>query len=44
MYQAGVKNITLYEKTGISFNRYDPLNLRAITDLIGGGAVKYATV
>lgn len=39
MYQAGVKNITLYENTGISFNRYDPLNLRAITDLVGGGSV-----
>lgn len=39
MYQAGVKNITLYENTGISFNRYDPLNLRAITDLVGGGVV-----
>jgi hypothetical protein len=39
MYQAGIKNITLYENTGITFNFYDPLNLRAITDLSNLGAV-----
>lgn len=39
MYQAGVKNITLYENSGITMNYYDPLNLRAITALNGLGAI-----
>ena len=38
MYQAGVKNITLYENNGITKYYYDPLNLRAITDLETTGA------
>jgi hypothetical protein len=38
MYQAGIKNITLYENTGITFNRYDPLNQRAITNIITDAA------
>lgn len=39
MYQAGLKNITLYENIGITFNYFDPLNLRKITDLQSLGAV-----
>jgi hypothetical protein len=39
MYQAGVKNITLYENVNITFNHYDPLNLRKITDLQSLGAI-----
>lgn len=39
MYQAGIKNITLYENTGINFRFYDPLNLREITDIVSSGAV-----
>ena len=39
MYQAGIKNISLYENVGISFLHYDPLNLQAITDLSGTGAI-----
>jgi len=39
MYQAGVKNITLYENKDVTANYYDPLNLRAITALSGGGVI-----
>lgn len=39
MYQAGVKNIKLYENKGISFYFYDPLNLNAITDINTGGEI-----
>lgn len=39
MYQAGVKNITLYENKDITFYFYDPLNLNAITDINSGGEV-----
>jgi hypothetical protein len=39
MYQAGVKNITLYENVNISFNYFDALNLRRVTDLQSFGAV-----
>jgi len=39
MYQAGIKNITLYENKGIDFLHYDPLNYYAITGLSGIGAV-----
>lgn len=41
MYQAGVKNITLYENNGITATYYDPLNLRAITDLNTQGEIIY---
>jgi len=33
MYQAGVRKITLYENTGISFNYYDANDYRKITAL-----------
>ena len=39
MYQAGIKNITLYENKGIDFRFYDPGNLSAITDLSSLGSV-----
>ena len=39
MYQAGVKNITLYENVGITKVYYDPLNLRAITALSSLGGI-----
>ena len=39
MYQAGIKNITLYENKGIAFTYYEPTNLRAITALTAVGAV-----
>jgi hypothetical protein len=39
MYQAGVRNIYLYENTGVSFVHYDALNLRVITDLQTLGTV-----
>lgn len=39
MYQAGVKNITLYENKGISFSYYDSQNENAITDLTGQGSI-----
>lgn len=37
MYQAGIKQITLYENKGISFKYWNPLNLSAITDLASTG-------
>jgi len=39
MYQAGIKNISLYENKGIDFYYYDPLDDRAITDLTGTGSI-----
>jgi hypothetical protein len=39
MYQAGIKNITLYENKGITFRYYDPLNTAAITALESKGRV-----
>ena len=39
MYQAGIKDIILYENTGINFKYFNPLNLRAITDLSGLGNI-----
>jgi len=39
MYQAGIKNITLYENKQISFEFYDALNIRAITNLSGLGNI-----
>lgn len=41
MYQAGIKNITLYENKGIKKTHYDPLNLRAITALSGLGTILF---
>lgn len=38
MYQAGIKNITLYERKGVSYYFYDALNTNAITDLNNGGS------
>jgi len=39
MYQAGIKNITLYENKGITFNYYDGVNLNSINNLSGKGAI-----
>jgi hypothetical protein len=39
MYQAGIKNIILYENKGITFRYYDPLNTAAITALESKGRV-----
>lgn len=39
MYQAGIKNITLYENKGIDFRFWNPGNLYAITDLVSTGQV-----
>ncbi len=39
MYQAGIRNITLYETPEITFRHYDPLNRRYITALEGKGKV-----
>jgi len=39
MYQAGIKNITLYENKGIAFRFWNPGNLYAITDLVSTGQV-----
>lgn len=39
MYQAGVKNITLYENKGITFTNYDSLNLSVITNLQSRGDI-----
>jgi hypothetical protein len=38
MYQAGVKNITLYENNGIDFWYWDSLDLKEITGLTSIGA------
>lgn len=38
MYQAGIKQITLYENKDITFRFYDPLNLSAITEIMSTGA------
>lgn len=39
MYQAGVKNITLYENKGIRFMYYNQDDLSLITDITSTGAV-----
>ena len=39
MYQAGVKNITLYENKNITFNFWDPEDLNQITDINSGGQI-----
>jgi hypothetical protein len=39
MYQAGVKNITLYENHGITFRYYDQYDLSKITDLQSLGSI-----
>lgn len=39
MYQGGIREITLYENKGISFNYFDSQNERNITDLSGQGAI-----
>jgi hypothetical protein len=39
MYQAGVKNITLYENKGISFRYYDLFDSSQITELVTLGDV-----
>lgn len=38
MYQAGVKQITLFERKGVSYYFYDPINVNAITDVVNSGA------
>lgn len=39
MYQAGIKNITLYENKGITFRHWDLLDISEITDLQSLGSV-----
>lgn len=39
MYQAGIKNITLYENKEISFYHYDPTNSRRISNIAFSGAI-----
>jgi hypothetical protein len=39
MYQAGVKNITLYENKGIDFSYWDALDLRQISNIVSSGAI-----
>lgn len=39
MYQAGIKNITLYENKGITFNHYDPLDYSQISNIEYEGSV-----
>lgn len=38
MFQAGIKNLTLIEKNGITFRYYDPLDLSKITNISNSGA------
>jgi hypothetical protein len=39
MFQAGVKNIKLYENKGINFNFWDAEDLNKITDINAGGQI-----
>lgn len=39
MYQAGVKNITLYEDKGIDFGYWNALDLRQISNIVSSGSV-----